>query len=170
MGMNWPQTDETGSFSYGSGSNLRTGSNPAYAVSDFVTFYPQFGTNDSGVYVVPQTVIQAFIDLAQASIQQARWRNQWQFGMGLFVAHYCTLYLQTLADPNSGAQQVWDAGRARGVILSESAGGVSVSYDPNLAGRDQPDMKGWGAYHLTEFGQQLITIGRLVGKGGMYAY
>lgn len=94
----------------------------------------------------------------------------WAMAMGFYVAHFCTLYLQSMADPNSGAAAVFEAGRAQGVIVSKSVGDVSVNYDPNLAGRDTPTMAGWGAFHLTVYGQQLITFGRLVGKGGMYVY
>lgn len=170
MSMLPPFTDANGFFSFGSGSNLRTGANPPYAVSDFLAFYPQFGNNAQGVPVVPTTVVQAFLTLANASLQQMRWKSLWTAAMGWYIAHFCTLYLQSMADPNGGAAAVFEAGRAQGVIMSQSVGDVSVSYDPNLAGRDQPSMAGWGAFHLTVYGQQLITSGRLMGKGGMYVY
>lgn len=161
----FPLTDANGYYTYGDGSNLRNGSNPTYAVSDFVGFYPQFGPDNTGMYVVPENVIQAFIDMATASLDQARWRSTWQVAMGWYVAHFCTLFLQSAADPNSGATAVFEAGRAKGVITSKSVGDVSVSIDQNITGIDT-----WAAWKLTTFGQQLATMGRLYGKGGMLIY
>lgn len=163
--MNPPFTDANGFFNFGSGGNLRTGGNPPYAVGDFTSFYPQFGNNSQSQPVVPVAVIQAFINMANACVQQARWRSMWQVAMGLFVAHFCTLYLQTAADPNSGAAAVFEAGRAQGVITGESVGDVSYSADANLS-----DLDGWAAWKLTAYGQQLASMGKLVGKGGMYVY
>lgn len=158
--MQWPTTDANGLFTYSDGSNLRTGTNPTYAVSDFLSTYPQFGNA-----IVPQTVIQQFITMANASVQQARWRAAWQTAMGFFVAHFCTLYLQTAADPNSGAAAVFEAGRAQGVITGESVGDLSYSADVNAGSVD-----GWAAWNLTAYGQQLATLARMYGKGGMYIW
>ena len=44
---------------------------------------------------VPIAVIQLYINLAWASLQYARWQEQWLVAMGWFVAHYLTLYAQT---------------------------------------------------------------------------
>jgi len=44
---------------------------------------------------VPMTVIQLYLNLAYASLQFARWQEQWLVGMGLFIAHYLTLYAQS---------------------------------------------------------------------------
>ena len=46
---------------------------------------------------IPASVIQAYINLATASLSQAMWQEQWQIAMGWFVAHYCTLWAQTEA-------------------------------------------------------------------------
>ena len=45
--------------------------------------------------VVPVTVIQLYINLATASLVQARWQEQWYLAMGWFIAHYCTLYAKS---------------------------------------------------------------------------
>lgn len=180
MGMNQPPygtfsppfalTDANGFYTFADGSNIQNGTNPPYAVSDFLTFYPQFGNSAQGVPVVPAPVVAAFVTLATATLQQSRWQSLWTLAVGWMAAHYCTLYLQSVADPNGGAAAVFEAGRSQGLIISKTVADVSVSMDPNMAGRDQPSMAGWGAYHLTVFGQQLITTGRLVGKGGMHIY
>lgn len=147
---------------FGDASNLRQGANPSYAITDFTSFYPQFGNNAQGTPVVPTAVIQTFLNMANASIQQTRWRSIWQLAMSLYIAHFCTLYLETTADPNSGASAVFEAGRAQGVLTGESVGDVSYSVDANIASVD-----GWAAWNSTEYGKQLATFARMVGMGGM---
>ncbi|GED71179.1 hypothetical protein BRE01_48810 [Brevibacillus reuszeri] len=151
----------------GAASNIRTGSNPTFAFEDFIAVYPQFGPNAEGAYVIPQLVVQMYIDLASASIQEARWHSYWTVAMGWFIAHFCTLYLQGTADPNSGAAGVLKAGQTRGLATSKSVADVSVSTDYSAIAQD---LDGWAAWKLTIYGQQLATIGRIVGKGGMYVY
>ncbi|WNF07262.1 DUF4054 domain-containing protein [Brevibacillus borstelensis] len=151
----------------GIASNIRTGSNPPFTYDDFIAIYTQFGPDANGKTVVPQEIVQMYIDLANACIQEARWHAYWKVAMGWFVAHFLTLYVQGTADPNSGAAGVLKAGESRGLVASKSVGDVSVSRDySTIAG----DLDGWAAWKLTTYGQQLATIGRIVGKGGMYVY
>nr|WP_285860321.1 DUF4054 domain-containing protein [Brevibacillus sp. MER 51] len=151
----------------GVASNIRTGSNPLFTFDDFVSIYPQFGPDTNGKYVVPLEIVQMYIDLANTCIKEARWHSYWKVAMGWFVAHFSTLYLQGTADPNSGAAGVLKAGQSRGLATSKSAGDVSVSTDYSMIGQD---LDGWAAWKLTIYGQQLATVGRIVGKGGMYVY
>lgn len=151
----------------GGASNIKTGSNPPFLLNDFYALYPQFGPNSSGEFLVPETIMQMYIDLADASIKEARWHSYWKMAMGWFVAHFCTLYLQGTANPDSGAGAVLAAGQAVGLNTSESAGDVSASIDYNVIAQD---LDGWAAWKLTNYGQQLATIGKLVGRGGMYIY
>lgn len=148
-------------------SNIRTGTNPAYTNVDFLTFYPQFGQKSDQTYVVPLEVIDMYIGLANASIKEARWHESWKIAMGYFVAHFCTLWLQSYADPNGGAAKVIAAGQAMGLMASKSIGDVSVSYD---FGTVAQDLESWASWKLTIFGQQLANIGKIVGKGNMYVY
>jgi hypothetical protein len=114
--------------------------------------------------LLPTIVIQMYINLATASIMQRRWHSYWKIAIGWFVAHFCTLYLESMANPGSSAAQVVAAGQARGLMASKGVGDVSVSYDYNSIAQD---LEGWAAWKLTIFGQQLATVGKLVGKGGM---
>jgi hypothetical protein len=148
-------------------SNIRTGDNPAYVLSDFVAMYPQFGAPTVGSPVVPTAVLNSFIALAHASIKEARWCDMWSIAMGYFVAHFATLWLQGFADVNSGANAILAAGQAKGLNVSESVGDVSVSTDYNAIAQD---LDGWAMWKTTVYGQQLATFGKLVGKGGMYVY
>ena len=77
-------------------SNIRQGTNPDYTIADFLSMYPQFGaTRTPNVPNVPTAVVQLYIDLATASVQQSRWHAAWKIAIGLFVAHFCTKYLSS---------------------------------------------------------------------------
>ncbi|NOU95596.1 DUF4054 domain-containing protein [Paenibacillus sp. LMG 31456] len=151
----------------GIASNIRCGNNPPFLLNDFFAMYPQFGLSVDGNYTIPPEITQIYINLADACIKESRWRSYWTIAMGWFVAHFITLYLQGTADPNSGSAWVMAAGQAKGLNTSESVADVSVSMDYNQIGQD---LEGWAAWKLTIYGQQLATIGKLVGKGGTYVY
>lgn len=152
----------------GSASNIKTGTNPPFTLDDFYEVYPQFGFNsENNDYNIPQIVAQMYLDLANASIKQVRWHNYWKVAMCFFIAHFCTLYLQGVADPESGAAGVLEAGKAKGLDTSVSVGSVSVSTDYSLIANS---INGWAGWQLTTYGQQLSAIGKLVCKGGMYVY
>jgi hypothetical protein len=46
---------------------------------------------------VPTVVLQLYLNLAWASLQVARWQEQWLIAMGWFIAHYATLWAQSEA-------------------------------------------------------------------------
>lgn len=151
----------------GDASNIKIGSNPPFLLADFLATYPQYGPDANTISIVSPVIVQMYIDLANACIKEARWHSYWKVAMGWFVAHFCALYLQGAADPNSGAAAVKAAGEAKGLLTSETAGPVSASIDFNTIGQD---LDGWAAWKLTIYGQQLATVGKLLGKGGMYVY
>lgn len=141
-------------------SNIKIGENPEYTQEDFFAFYPQFAGQ------VPELVIQSFINLASANINIKRWNKSWEFGMALFIAHFLTLYVKTsgtVDNPNTNLA----SGNIRGIQTSKSVDGVSVSYDVSSV---LTELDGWGSYKLTEYGIQLLTLARLLGKGGMYVF
>jgi len=148
----------------GGASNIRTGDNPPYTFDDFVAMYPQYGGAEPPL---PQPIIEMFIGLADACVKQVRWHSYWQIAMGWFVAHFCTLHLQGIADPEGGAAAAMAAGQAKGLNTSEAVGDVSVSMDYNQIGQD---LDGWAAWKLTIYGQQLATIAKTLGRAGMYVY
>jgi hypothetical protein len=148
-------------------SNIKTGTNPPYILSDFYSMYPQFGAATDGTYVVPELMAQLYLDLANTCIKEARWHGYWKVGMSLFIAHFCTLYVQGVADPDSGAAGILKAGQARGLETSVSVGDVSVSTDFQIIANG---IDGWAVWKSTTYGLQLAGIGRLLGKGGVYVY
>jgi hypothetical protein len=137
--------------------------NPLYQVSDFLSFYPQFGTPTNPNYV-PLPVIQAYINFATSCLSSARWGASWPIAMAMFVAHYVTLYLQAIAGNTGTASALAAAGLAGGIIVSHSAGDVSESFEY------PPGLENAGAWGLTSFGQQLFTMAKVVGMGMVYAW
>lgn len=153
-----------------SASNLRAGDNPPYLLADFYANYPAYGprgVSPNFTYLVDPIIIQMYIDLANASIKETRWRTSWKIAMGWFIAHFITLYLQSMSDANSTAAQVIAKGQSKGLMASKSVGDVSVSYDYSSIAQD---LDGWASWKLTAYGQQLATMGKLVGRGGMYIW
>lgn len=141
-------------------SNLKIGENPEYTLEDFFSFYPQFQDQ------VPDAIIQSFICLACANINKKRWHRSWRFGMALFVAHFLTLYVKTCGTEDEPLTNL-ASGNVRGIQTSKSVDGVSISYDVSAV---LSELDGWGSYKLTEYGIQLLTMARLLGKGGMYVF
>jgi hypothetical protein len=114
--------------------------------------------------LIPFPVILLFIALASASLVQARWLDTWIMAMGLFVAHFATLYARSDGNPNSTVGQAAASGLAFGVQVAKSVGDVSVNYQAVQGIED------WGAWNLTSFGQQLATFARVIGMGPMLLY
>lgn len=148
-----------------SASNILPGTNPSYDSKDFFSMYPQFRTDANGDDLIPPIILQMYIDLASACVKQSRYRTAWAMCMGFFVAHFATMWLQGTVSPGSSAGQVLEAGKAQGLATSESVGDVSVSTDYSTIA---VSLSSWAAWNLTIYGQQFATIGRMVGKGGMY--
>jgi hypothetical protein len=115
--------------------------------------------------ILPQAVIQMYINLAQASLTFNRWLDYWQVGMSLFVAHFCTLYLRSEGNVGSTAGQIANSGLEKGITVSKSAGDVSLSAKPLL-----DDLEGFASWGLTSYGAQLATFARIVGMGPSYIY
>lgn len=141
-------------------SNIVDGDNPAFTCDDFRTLMPAFTEE-----IISDEILTHFIDMANASIKEARWMGLWKEGMRLFIAHFVTLYIEA---PEEGAtrQQLVSAGRLQGNVTSKSVGSVSVGYDN--AGQATQDLDGWAAWKLTVYGVQFASLARMMGKGSMY--
>jgi hypothetical protein len=110
---------------------------------------------------VPTAVIQTYINLATASLSSARWFDSWLLGMHFFVAHYCTLYLDSEGNPGSTPGQVAVSGMGKGILVSKAAGDVSGGYQPVID-------EDWLSWNLTKYGQQLVSMAKIIGMGPMY--
>ena len=114
--------------------------------------------------VIPPAVIQAYINLASASLSINRWGDLWLVAMGLYVAHFVTLYEQSEGSvtQNSTPAAIARSGLATGILVSASAGDVSKTV------QILESLADWGAFSLTIYGQQLATWAKMVGMGTSY--
>jgi hypothetical protein len=153
---------------FGGASNIRIGTNPPFTNEDFLEVYPQFGSlaTSPSTPAIPDVVLTMFVNLGLACINIERWQDAWKFGLCLFIAHYCTLYLWGLSQAGDSYKKIAESGISKGITVSKSAGDVSVSKQL----MDVGDYKQWGSFNLTIFGQQLSQMGELVGMGGMYVW
>lgn len=151
----------------GGASNIKAGTNPPFTLENFYEVYPQFGKNSEGKCNVPEIVAEMYLNMANACIKETRWHSQWKFGMCLYIAHFCSLYLEGVASADGSVKGIVEAGKTKGLDTSISVGDVSVSTDYSIT---TTNINGWTGWSLTSYGQQLIAIGKLVGKGGMYVY
>lgn len=145
-------------------SNIKTGDNPTFTIENFLEVYPQFGLNKTtNTYNISETVIQMYLDMADSRIREAKWHKSWKMGMCLFIAHYCTLYLQTIASAEDGPQAIADSGQVQGLQTSMSADGVSVGKDYSTVIKNEDNAND---FNQTSFGIQFLTLSKLFGRGG----
>jgi hypothetical protein len=116
---------------------------------------------------VPVAVVLIYIAAATACLVQARWLDLWTLAMGLYVAHFLTLWARAAsAGPGATLLQLGSLGLAFGIQVSKAVGDVSVGYQALIIGF----LENYGAWNLTVFGQQLATFAQVVGLGGMLIY
>lgn len=143
-------------------ANIRDGANPPFTLEEFKEIYPQFKGG-----AVPDMVLAMYLELADNAIKEARWHSYWKMAMGLFTAHFATLWVMGTADAASTAADIVRAGEARGLTTSKSAGGVSIAVDYSTITSGLND---WAAWNATQYGTQLATLAKMVGKGGMQVW
>jgi hypothetical protein len=80
-------------------------------------------------------------------------------GDALYATWFTTSTTSTVASPT--ASQVAAQGLATGILTSKSVGDVSAGYTA------LESLKEFGAWQLTRYGQQLITIAKTIGAGPM---
>lgn len=148
-------------------SNIKDGTNPPYTLDNFYSMFPAFGpqgTGENETFLVPEVVLTMFLNLAHATVKQARWHGSWELAMGWFIAHFATLHLQSVTGANSSAETVISNAQARGLVTSSSVGDISESVDYNTVAND---LSGWAQWKLTQFGVQFASMAKLLGLGGM---
>ncbi len=141
-------------------SNIKKEEHPEYTKETFLLLYPQFRG------VLPDAALDMYVDLGLSCVNYRRFNRMWKAAIGLFIAHFCTLYLQSMQPEGTDASQVLASASSAGMVTSESADGVSYSRD----GSALNDLNGWAAFKMTTFGVQFATMAKLVGRGGMYVW
>ena len=148
-------------------SNVILTDNPEFTRDDFSSIFPVFKLQD-GTEVqqdeIPEEVFNLFYNMANKSLKYDRFKSVWKYCMCLYIAHYMILYLMTQnGDP--GSQSALAGSLPRGVASSKSVDGLSISYD--FMGATE-DLSGYGTWKYTIYGQQLATITKVYGHGGMW--
>lgn len=135
-----------------------------YTAEQFQQDYPQF-FNEFGTCLVPPVMLTEILNMANASVQPDKWLESWRYAVGLYVAHYSTLYLRTYAESSPTAAQAAATGALVGVVKSATLGDSSVSYDTTALTKGTDD---WGDLNATTYGQMLANRAKLIGLGGSY--
>lgn len=141
-----------------------------YTLEMFQADFPQFfkkQTGDEEVAVIPflpATVLQEIINQANAAVQPDKWLDGWRYAVGLYVAHYATMYLRNFSEDPQSAAQAAATGSVSGVVKRATLGDSSVEYDTTAVTQALSE---WGDFNATSYGQQFATRARLVGMGGM---
>lgn len=131
----------------------------------FCQIYTQMGSDEEPVkLLLPETMLQTFIDPANDSVLPSRWGSLWRYAAGLYVAHFSALYLKTYAPGSRNAAQAAGKASQVGMVKEAAMGDTTLSYDNSAvtAGTEK-----WGTWNVTQYGQQLVTMARQVGMGGM---
>ena len=136
-----------------------------YTAQELQQDFPQFFTPD-GVSLVPCSMLTEIINMANASVQPDKWLESWRYAVGLYVAHYATLYLRTYAQSSPTAAQAAASGALVGIVKSATLGDSSVSYDTSALTKGTEN---WGDLNATTYGQMLANRAKLIGAAGSYA-
>ena len=134
-----------------------------YTVDQFQADYPQFFTAE-GVSLLPPPMLCKVIDMANTAVQPDKWLDEWRFAVGLYTAHYVTLFLRIYAPSNETPQQAAASGALVGVVKSATLGDSSVTYDTSAITAGTED---WGDLNSTTYGQMLANRAKLIGLAGM---
>lgn len=133
-----------------------------YTVEQFRVDYPQFFTVE-GVSLLPPSMLCKVIDMANTAVQPDKWLDEWRFAVGLYTAHYVTLFLRIYAPSNETPQQAAASGALVGVVKSATLGDSSVTYDTSAITAGTED---WGDLNSTTFGQMFANRAKLIGLAG----
>jgi hypothetical protein len=109
--------------------------------------------------LLPLGVIMVYIALASASLVYTRWQEAWPVAMSLYVAHFCTLWLRSDGQQACQAGSAAASGLAQGITVSRTAGPVTKGSQPT------PGLEAWASWNETTYGQQFVTMAKVVGAG-----
>lgn len=149
----------------------RAGEHGDYTAEMFCEDFPQFFQRETESEteqlncLFPETMLQIFIGQANDSVLPSRWGSMWRYAAGLYVAHFSATHLKTYAPGSASIARAAAGAQPTGSVRTATMGDTSISYDNSTvtAGTEK-----WGAWNATLYGQQLVTLARLVGMGGMY--
>lgn len=136
-----------------------------YTDSMFLEDFPQFKKAGENTCLIPDTILSLFLMNANSSILPSRYCDMWRYAAGLYVAHYAALYLKTYSEGSVSAAQAAAKGQQTGLVSEASMGDTSIKYDNTAV---TAAMVKWGSWNATQYGQQLVSMARMIGMGGSY--
>lgn len=137
-----------------------------YTLAMFQADHPEFFSGaDPPAPLLPENMLQIFINQANTSVLPSRWSDMWELAAGLYVAHFAALFLKTYQPGETTGSQTAAASAPSGLLSSAKMGDTSLTFDNSAI---VEGTKEWGAWNATTYGQQLITYARMIGMGGMY--
>ena len=145
-------------------ANLGSGAPGTYTAEQFQEDFPQF-FNSWGQPLLPASMLEEIIRMANAAVQPDRWGEGWRYAVGLYVAHYVTLYLRGYAASNETPNAAAASGALVGMVKSATLGDASVSYDTAAITAGTED---WGDLNSTTYGQMFANRAKLIGMAGSY--
>ena len=148
-------------------ANQANGTNPEYDASTFAADFPQFFiASATPTSLLPDSILTMFIDKANSTVNIGRWgAKSWRYAMGLFIAHFATLYLQAYSETSLTPADAAASGEPQGLITSERGSDISTSFDHGslIKGNES-----WGMWNATTYGRLFSTEANIVGMGGMF--
>lgn len=149
----------------GNASNIVSENVSEYTIDMFLEDFPQFSDKENHDSLIPAQMLSQFIVMANAAIQEARWFEKWRWAMGLYIAHYSTLYLRTYSDGSANEISAANSGAIIGLANAATLGDASVTYDTQAL---VTATEKWGAWNSTTYGQTLVTEARIISMGGAF--
>ena len=122
------------------------GERGTYTRQMFAGDFPQFlkAGKDPQECLVPEGIFELFVENANQSILPSRYGTIWRYAAGLYVAA---------------------KGQQTGLVKEATMGDTTISYDNEAV---NTAMAKWGSWNATQYGQQLVTMARMIGMGGSY--
>ena len=128
--------------------------NPAYTISDFTFWMPQFAN-----FMSTEEGIQYFNKLypiANNKIFYSIFGTDWELAMAYCIAHYATLISQQVQAPaGDSLAGIAGGGATKGVLQSATIGGFTKSYDLSKTMLDSQEALFW---NQTSYGSQLMAL------------
>lgn len=125
----------------------------AFDIAQFRLDFPEF----SDVVRYPDSQIEFWASVGVICLIECRWRQLYNQGLSLFVAHNITLAAQNKSAADAGGVP----GQSAGPKQSKTVGSASVSYNLQLIAETNA-----GELNATSYGRQLIRLARMIGVGG----
>lgn len=128
--------------------------NPTFDISEFRVNFPEF----ADAQVFPNQQISFYASLASLQVRQCVWKNAWNNGMSLYVAHELVLARQNSKAAAAGGSP----GQQGGIANTKTVGGATIGFDSQSSSEERA-----GFWNLTTYGKQFIRLARIFGAGAI---